>query len=42
MLGSAPCSENIGGGPMIWLILGKKKKLFVHSSLINRTMTKYQ
>jgi hypothetical protein len=41
MLGSAPCSENIGSGPIIWLFLEKKKKLCVHSSLINRSMTKY-
>jgi len=40
MLGNAPCSENIGGGPIIWLIL-EGKKLCVHSSLIIRNATKY-
>jgi hypothetical protein len=27
MLGSAPCSENIGDGPIKWLLLKKTEKI---------------
>jgi hypothetical protein len=41
--GSGPCSKNIGHGPIKWLLLEKKrkKKLWVHPSLIEISMNKY-
>jgi hypothetical protein len=39
--GSAPCSKNIVGGPIKWLLQkGGKKQLWVHLTLINRNMNK--
>jgi len=41
VLGSATCFNNIGDGPIEWLFLKKKKKLWSHPSLINRSMNRY-
>jgi hypothetical protein len=39
--GSAPCSKIFVGRPIKWLLLEEgKKKLWVHPSLINRSMNK--
>jgi len=40
--GSAPCSKNIVGGSIRWLLLkDKRRKKLVSPSLINRSMNKY-
>jgi hypothetical protein len=42
MLGSAPCSKNIGDGPIKWLLLKqtrkKKKTVGAPAPLINRSI----
>ncbi len=42
MLGSNPCSINIGGGSMKWLVLKGKITMGHTPSLINRSMNKHQ